>query len=173
MLLARFIRLFGKPRAISTRISRLHAAILRASRGRIRRSWALALGQPVMSITTTGRKSGEPRSTAVAYFKDRDAVVITAANLGNERHPAWALNLQTNPRATIVVGGRRLAVRARRARGEERERLWARWVELQPAAKAAAAIAGREIPVFVLTAQAGTAGGAPLKARKGAKRFTP
>jgi deazaflavin-dependent oxidoreductase (nitroreductase family) len=104
-----------------------------------------------MSLTTTGRKSGKPRSTAVAYFEEGDALVATAANLGNERDPAWALNLQANPRATIVAGGRRLAVRARRARGEERERLWARWVELQPPAKAAAAIAGREIPVFVLT----------------------
>jgi deazaflavin-dependent oxidoreductase (nitroreductase family) len=108
-----------------------------------------------MSITTTGRRTGKPRSTTVAYFRDGDAVVTTAANLGSERDPGWALNLEANPEATIVVGGQRHHVVARRARGEERERLWARWVELQPPAKAVQAIAGREIPVFVLERRAG------------------
>jgi F420H(2)-dependent quinone reductase len=151
MLLARFVRLFSRPRRITTRITRLHAAILRASRGRIRRSWAFALGLPVMSLTTVGRKTGKPRSTVVAYFEDGGALVTTAANLGNERDPSWARNLDANPHATIVVRGERRAVRARRARGGERERLWSRWLELQPPARAMAAIAGREIPVFVLT----------------------
>jgi F420H(2)-dependent quinone reductase len=152
MLLARFIRLFSRPRRITTRVTRLHAAILRASRGRIRRSWAFALGLPVMSITTTGRRTGKPRSTVVAYFEDGDALVTTAGNLGNERDPGWALNLEANPQAAVVVAGDRREVVARRARGEERERLWARWLQLQPPARAMAAIAGREIPVFVLTA---------------------
>lgn len=103
-----------------------------------------------MSITTTGRRSGKPRTTAVAYFRDGEAVVTTAANLGSERDPAWALNLEANPCATVVIRGERRRVRARRARGEERERLWARWAELQRPAEAVQAIAGREIPVFVL-----------------------
>jgi deazaflavin-dependent oxidoreductase (nitroreductase family) len=148
---ARLIRRIGEARAITTRVTRLHAAVLRASRGRIRRSWVFALGLPVMSLTTTGRKSGRPRSTAVAYFEDGGALVTTAANLGNRRDPAWALNLEADPRATVVVAGERREVHARRAHGEERERLWARWLELQPLARGAAAIAGREIPVFVLT----------------------
>jgi F420H(2)-dependent quinone reductase len=149
-LLARIARLAGRPRWLATRVSRLHAAVLRRSGGRIRRSWAFALGQPVMSLTTTGRRSGQPRSTAVAYFREGDALVTTAANLGNVRDPAWALNLDANPEAAVTVNGELRRVRARRASGEERERLWARWVELQPPARGVAAIAGREIPVFVL-----------------------
>jgi deazaflavin-dependent oxidoreductase (nitroreductase family) len=135
-------------------VTRLHAVILRASKGRIKRSWAFALGQQVMPITTIGRRSGKPRSTVVAYFHDGDSIVTTAANLGNTSDPAWALNLEANPEATVVIEGERRAMRARRAQGAERERLWARWEELQPPAKAVAAIAGREIPVFVLDARA-------------------
>ncbi len=151
--LARLIRFFGRPRWTTTRLTRLHAAILRASKGHIKRSWAFALGQHVMSITTIGRRSGKPRSTVIAYFYDGSSIITTAANLGNTRDPAWALNLQANPEVTIVVGGERRSMRARRAGGAERERLWARWEELQPPAKGVAAIAGREIPVFVLEAR--------------------
>ena len=104
-----------------------------------------------MSLTTTGRRTGRSRTTAVAYFREGEAIVTTAANLGSERDPAWALNLEADGRATAVVAGQRLHVLARRARGAERERLWAHWVELQgEAATATQAIAGREVPVFVL-----------------------
>jgi deazaflavin-dependent oxidoreductase (nitroreductase family) len=72
-------------------------------------------------------------------------------NLGDERTPSWALNLNANPRAVIELAGRRLAVSARRARGEEAVRLWRRWVELQPSAEPLRQLAGREIPLFVLT----------------------
>jgi deazaflavin-dependent oxidoreductase (nitroreductase family) len=154
-LLARLVRLVTRPRAITTRVTRIHAFLIRASGGRLRRSRAFALGQPVMSITTTGRRSGKPRSTTVTYFRDGDAIVTTAANLGSERDPAWALNLEANPEATVVIDGRRHEVTARRARGKERERLWARWLELQPPAESVQAIAGREIPVFVLEGRRG------------------
>jgi deazaflavin-dependent oxidoreductase (nitroreductase family) len=150
VLIAKLVRLFARPRWLATRVSRGHAALLRASGGRINRSWAFALGQHVMPITTTGRRSGKARTTAVAYFHDGDNVVTTAANLGNTRDPAWALNLEADPEATIVIDGREQQVRARRVHGAEHKRLWSRWEELQPPAQAVAAIAGREIPVFVL-----------------------
>jgi F420H(2)-dependent quinone reductase len=150
-LVIRFLNRSSKARAISARISRPHAAILRASRGRIRRSWLFARGQRVMVITTTGRKSGKRRSTVVAYFKDGEEFVISAGNLGSGRDPAWVLNLQGDPKATILVDGESHQVCARRAEGDQRERLWARWEKLQPPAKVVAAIAGREIPVFTLT----------------------
>jgi deazaflavin-dependent oxidoreductase (nitroreductase family) len=110
-----------------------------------------------MAITTTGRRSGEPRTTTVAYFYDHGKLVTTGANLGNRRDPAWALNLEANPDAEVLVEGQRHRVRARRTIGEERERLWAHWVKLQPPAEAAQAIAGREIPVFVLEPREETA----------------
>jgi F420H(2)-dependent quinone reductase len=150
-LVIRFMNRSSKARAISARISRPHAAVLRASRGRIRRSRLFALGQPVLVITTTGRKSGKRRSTVVAYFKDGEDFIISAGNLGSGRDPAWVLNLQADPKATILVDGESRQVYAHRAESDQREQLWARWEELQPPAKTVAAIAGREIPVFILT----------------------
>ena len=150
-LLARLARLPNQITPVSTRISRLHSWLLRRSGGRLRRSWLFAAGQPVISLTTTGRKSGKPRSTAVACFVDGDRLVSAGMNLGKSSHPAWALNLIANPQATIAIAGETVDVTARQAEGEERERLWRRWVELQPSAEAFEDLAGREIPLFVLS----------------------
>jgi len=79
-----------------------------------------------------------------------DAYVVTAANLGSERDPAWLGNLTSDPQAEVVVDGRRRAVVARRATGEEAHRLWRLWIERLPAAETFRQIAGREIPVVVL-----------------------
>jgi deazaflavin-dependent oxidoreductase (nitroreductase family) len=109
-----------------------------------------AAGQPVLALTTVGRRSGLPRSTAVACFTDGDDLVVAGMNLGVSRHPAWALNLESNPNATIEVGGQRIPVTARRATDGEAAQLWRRWLELQPSADAFRELAGREIPLFVL-----------------------
>lgn len=109
---------------------------------------------PVLSITTTGRRTGDLRSTVVAYMRAGDDYVVTAANLGSPSPPSWFFNLTANPEAEIEVGGQRLSVRARRAAGQEADRLWTAWLELLPAANVFADIAGREIPVVVLEPQA-------------------
>ena len=72
-------------------------------------------------------------------------------NLGVEHDPGWALNLEAEPAAVIDLGGRRIPVHARRAHGAEAGELWSRWVKLQPSARAFRDLAGREIPLFVLT----------------------
>lgn len=138
-------------RFLSTRLTKLHARLLRLSGGRLRRSWVFAGGQPVLALTTTGRRTGQPRTTAVACFVHGEDLVLAGMNLGVQRPPAWALNLQTTPNATVEVGGQRLPVHARHAGGEEARVLWQRWVELQPSASAFREIAGREIPLFVLS----------------------
>ena len=148
--LARLVRLLTRPRPLVTRFTRLHALALRASGGRIRRSRLLAGGMPVLSITTTGRRSGEPRSTVIAYMQTGGGLVVTAANLGNEKAPAWYLNLLADPNAEVEVDGRRSPVRARVTADEEADALWAQWLELLPAAEDFQTIAGRRIPVVVL-----------------------
>jgi deazaflavin-dependent oxidoreductase (nitroreductase family) len=135
----------------TARVTRFHAWLLRRSGGRLQRSWLFAAGQPVLSLTTTGRKSGLPRSTAVACFSEGTELAVAGMNLGVARDPAWALNLDAEPAATIEVRGEQIPVVARRARGDEAERLWRRWAELQPSAPAFRELAGREIPLFVLT----------------------
>jgi deazaflavin-dependent oxidoreductase (nitroreductase family) len=110
-----------------------------------------AAGQPVLALTTTGRRTGLPRSTAVACFSHDDDLVLAGMNLGVTHHPAWALNLQANPAATIDISGQTIPVTARQATGDEAAKLWQRWLELQPSADAFRELAGRDIPLFVLT----------------------
>jgi deazaflavin-dependent oxidoreductase (nitroreductase family) len=134
----------------SSRVTRAHAWLLRRS-GRLRHSWLFAAGQPVLSLTTTGRKTGARRSTAVACFRDGDVLAIAGMNLGVVRDPSWSLNLEANPHAEIDLAGEKISVIARRAEGEEAAELWSRWVELQPSATAYRELAGREIPIFILS----------------------
>jgi F420H(2)-dependent quinone reductase len=124
---------------------------VRLSGGRIRRSRLLAGGQPVLSLTTTGRRTGQERSTIVAYLRDDGDYAVFAANLGSERDPAWCLNLDAHPQAIVHVDGRAFRVNARRATGPEHERLWNEYAARLPAVEHFRAIAGREIPIFVLT----------------------
>jgi len=128
----------------------VHPRLYRWSGGRIgRKIWGL----PVLLLTTTGRKSGLPRTRALMYLPDGDAFVVIASNLGDARHPLWWLNLKANPEATVLVGREETAVRAREAQGEERERLWAAVVAIAPTYDAYKAATGREIPVVVLEAR--------------------
>jgi deazaflavin-dependent oxidoreductase (nitroreductase family) len=135
---------------VSVRVTRLHAWLLRRSGGRLRRSWLFAAGQPVISLTTTGRRTGQPRSTAVACFVDGDRLHVAAMNLGQQRDPSWAINLTADPRATVTIAGQTASVLARRLYGQAAERAWSRWLQLQPSAQAFQRIAQRPIPIFVL-----------------------
>jgi deazaflavin-dependent oxidoreductase (nitroreductase family) len=150
-LLARAARAPILIRFLSTRVTRFHAWLLRHTRGHLRRSWLFAAGQPVLALTTRGRRSGLLRSTAVACFARDDDLVVAGMNLGVPRDPAWALNLESNPDATIDVGGQKIPVTATRATDGEAAELWSRWVELQPSAVTFRELAGRDIPLFVLT----------------------
>ena len=150
MTLARFLRSLTRFRHIQPQVGRLHAAILRRSRGRIRRSLVLAGGQPVLALTTTGRRSGEPRSTVVAYVRDGDAYAVGALNLGSDRDPGWCLNLRADPRAHVTVNGEHKAVRARQANGEEGRRLWQAFIDRLPAIENSLRVARRDVPLFVL-----------------------
>jgi deazaflavin-dependent oxidoreductase (nitroreductase family) len=150
MTLARVARLFTRPRWLVTRFTRFQAWALRRAGGRIRRSRLLAGGQPVLSLTTAGRRSGRARSTVVAYLREGDTYFVTAGNLGSDRSPAWSLNLEADPRAEVEVGGERFSVRARRLDGVEAERVWRRLIERVPAVEAFRRLPRREIPVIAL-----------------------
>jgi deazaflavin-dependent oxidoreductase (nitroreductase family) len=134
----------------TTRFTRLHAVLLRLARGRLRRSWLFAAGQPVMGLTTIGRRSGTKRTTTVTAFCCGDRLAAAGVNLGLERNPGWSYNLEANPDAWITLRGRTIPVRARKAVGEEWEELWAQWIHVQPSAKTWAQLAGRQVPIFVL-----------------------
>ena len=126
---------------------KIHPALLRLSGGRI---GARVVGMPVLLLTTKGRKSGQPRTCALTYLAKDDAHVVIASCLGEPRHPAWWLNLEASPDAEIEIAGRKQAVRARRATGEERERLWNEVVSVNADYAEYQKRTTREIPVVVL-----------------------
>lgn len=128
--------------------------------GRLTRGRVVALGLiPSLVITTTGRRSGKPRSNPLVFVPDGDAFVVIGSNWGQTQHPGWAMNLLADPTAEVDVKGRRVAVRAEWASGAERERLWQLLVTEWPAYRTYVQRAGgREIHIFRL---APTGRGAP------------
>ncbi len=87
---------------------KVHVALYRAGGGRV--GGRLRKGVPVLLLTTTGRKTGRRRTTPLLYVEEGDRYVVVASAGGAPSHPAWYLNLRSNPAATIQVGGRKLAV---------------------------------------------------------------
>jgi F420H(2)-dependent quinone reductase len=102
-------------------VGKLNTPLYRISGGRLGGRVGRA---PVLLLTTTGRKSGQPRTCPVVYLEDGDRFVVINTNAGNSRTPAWSLNLRADPEAEVEVGARRRRVRARIAEGEERAELW-------------------------------------------------
>lgn len=100
---------------------RMNVPVYRWSGGRIGGRVGKA---PVLLLTTTGRKSGQRRTSPVVYLAREPDVVLIDTNAGNERLPAWSLNLGANPEAEVELGRQRRRVVARRAEGAEREELW-------------------------------------------------
>jgi F420H(2)-dependent quinone reductase len=128
-------------------VGKLNVPLYRLSRGRI--GGRVGKG-PVLLLTTTGRKSGEPRTAPVLYLADGDRYVVINTNAGNAKTPAWSLNLRADPEAEVEVRGKRAKVRARIAEGEERADLWRRHMEQYSGWDFYESKLDREIGVFVL-----------------------
>ncbi|MGI8563079.1 MAG: nitroreductase/quinone reductase family protein [Candidatus Dormibacter sp.] len=100
----------------------------------------------LLLLTTTGARSGQPRTAVLGYGRHADSYVVIASNNGATSHPAWYQNLLANPTATVEVGRDRFQVRARTAEPAEREQVAAAvsWLEQQQA------LTSREIPLVLL-----------------------
>jgi deazaflavin-dependent oxidoreductase (nitroreductase family) len=97
-----------------------------------------------------GAKSGIRRTSPLQYVEDGENVAVIASKGGFPKHPAWFHNLMAHPETTVQIGSERRPVRARVARGEERERLWAKAVRMYRPYADYRVRAGREIPLVVL-----------------------
>jgi deazaflavin-dependent oxidoreductase (nitroreductase family) len=95
-----------------------------------------------MLLTTTGRRTGNARTTPVMYVPDGDRFVISSENFGQQRPAAWPLNLAAEPRATVQVGRAVVECRARLLDDEQADRYWPRLVEAWPAHEAYRARSG-------------------------------
>ncbi|MBA0124510.1 nitroreductase family deazaflavin-dependent oxidoreductase [Haloechinothrix sp. YIM 98757] len=105
---------------------------------------------PVLVLTTTGRKSGATRKSALIYQEYGDSYVVVASKGGADTHPDWYLNLRANPRVEVQVGAETFAAEARTAGAEERAELWPKMAAVWPDYDKYQASTDREIPVVVL-----------------------
>jgi F420H(2)-dependent quinone reductase len=107
-------------------------------------------GLPVLLLTTTGRKSGKPRTVPLGYLRDGSTYVIIASSGGLPRHPAWFFNLQSHPEATIQAKEVQVQVRAELANPEKKRELWARLLEVAPGYANYQKRTSRDIPMVIL-----------------------
>lgn len=129
---------------------RVHRVLYRLAGGRVLWTPAGKRGWGAMHLTTIGRKSGRARGVIVGYLEDGDTPFVMAMNGWDEGHPAWWLNLRAHPDAVIRLKGQpERPVRAREAEGEERERLWRRWAEVDEDLDAYAAMRSVAAPMVV------------------------
>ncbi|HEU5301324.1 MAG TPA: nitroreductase family deazaflavin-dependent oxidoreductase [Acidimicrobiia bacterium] len=127
----------------------LHQFLYERTDGRIGASLG---GRPMLLLRTVGRKTGEPRTSALLYVPDGDDRVVIASKGGAPNHPGWYHNLVAQPDVEIQVGRERIPVRARVAEGDERTRLWAKADEVNKGQYAAyQSRTERTIPVVVLS----------------------
>jgi deazaflavin-dependent oxidoreductase (nitroreductase family) len=135
-----FIRLFWH----------VHRALVRVTRGRLGLWRPKPNGWGALRLTTTGRRSGRTRQVVVGYVEDGQNLVTLAMNGWGAAEPAWWLNLQDHPEAIAQTRDGSRPVRAHAAVGEERERLWSRWAEIDVGLDAYASLRPTETAVVVL-----------------------
>lgn len=135
-LLARALKYFA----------RAHIAVYRRTNGRL---GAKLLWFPTALLTTTGRKSGQPRTTATLYVRDGPKLVLPASFGGRNADPMWYRNLRANPLVLVQVRNEHLAMTARDATDEERRRYWPVLIRMYPPYKNYRDAADRVIPLVV------------------------
>ena len=128
-------------------VTKVHRTIYRLSGGRV---GAKLSGMPMLLLETVGRRSGRERVMPLLYVEDEQGWIVVGSNAGDDRHPAWWLNLRARPEATVRIGRERHAVRGRRATPAEEARLWPRLVAAYAPYARYREGTRREIPVVIL-----------------------
>lgn len=126
----------------------VHKELYRRSGGRI---GGKAGSVQMLILTTTGRKSGQPRETMLNYGVDGDRLVLVASFGGDDRHPQWYRNLEANPEVTVQIGTETRRMNAANATPEERPRLWSLMTARYSGYDSYQRRTEREIPVVVLS----------------------
>ena len=126
---------------------KVHRFVLRVSGGRIGSRMG---SMQVLLLETTGHKSGQPRTVGLSYLEDGGRYFVMGSYAGEDRDPAWATNLEAQPRATVTIRGRRLPVVARALEDAERRVMFDRFFAADAAYGEYQERTTREIPVFEL-----------------------
>jgi deazaflavin-dependent oxidoreductase (nitroreductase family) len=135
---------------LSGTLHRIDKPLLQLTNNRTSFTSILA-GLPVIVLTTTGSKSGLPRTTPLVALADGEKIILIASFFGSTRHPAWYHNLRANPKVNVSHKGQTGQYRARITAGEERLNYWQMAANLYPGYSLYKQKAGdRKIPVVVL-----------------------
>jgi deazaflavin-dependent oxidoreductase (nitroreductase family) len=125
-----------------------HKTVFRLSGGKVANRGS---GMPVLMLTTTGRKSGQPRETMLTSpLQEGAAIVLVASKGGDDRNPAWLLNLRDDPKVQVTMNGATTPMTARIADPDEKAKLWPRIVADHDNYAGYQAKTERDIPVVVL-----------------------
>ena len=125
-----------------------HIKAYRDSDGEVGYLWN---GVTTLLLTTTGRRTGEPRTSALIFGQDGEDRIVVASMGGAPTHPQWYLNVEANPHAEVQVKGDHVAVIARTATAEEKPRLWKLMVDAWPNYDTYQTRTDRDIPVVILS----------------------
>ncbi|HEV7582112.1 MAG TPA: nitroreductase family deazaflavin-dependent oxidoreductase [Mycobacterium sp.] len=120
--------------------------IYRRSNGKLGGTFQKA---PVALLTTTGRKTGEPRVSPLLYLREGNRVLLVASRGGSDKHPLWYLNLKADPKVTVQIKDEVLQLQARDATGAEREEYWPKLVAMYPSFDDYKSWTDRVIPVVI------------------------
>jgi deazaflavin-dependent oxidoreductase (nitroreductase family) len=112
---------------------------------------SLFAGVPVLILTTTGARSGKPRSVPLVGIYDQDSIILIASNYGQAHHPGWYYNLRADPRAVVTTSDQPRYYLSRETEGAERDKYWRMAIGVFPGyAEYEKRTKGRRIPVMVL-----------------------
>jgi deazaflavin-dependent oxidoreductase (nitroreductase family) len=137
----------SRPLALAMKyFARAHIRLYRRTNGRL---GAKLLWFPAALVTTTGRKSGQLRTTPTLYLRDGERVILPASFGGRDSNPGWYRNLIANPKVHIQIRGDHLELVARDATDEERKRYWPRLIRMYPPYRGYRQAADRVIPLVV------------------------
>jgi len=125
----------------------LDRAVSKLTGGRIVLSASLV---PSLVLTTTGRKTGQPRRTPLATLPVDDGFLVVGSNFGKEHHPAWTANLLANPDADVSFKGKDIPVVAHLLDAGEKEEVWPKLLEIWPTYDRYVERSGRDLRVFKL-----------------------
>jgi deazaflavin-dependent oxidoreductase (nitroreductase family) len=124
-----------------------HTRKYKETDGEVGHDWQ---GTQTLLLTTTGRQSGEPRELPLIYAPWKDTYLVVASNGGNDKPPAWYVNLREDPDVEVQVRGDRFKAKARDATPEEKAEMWPTMTKEWPAYDEYQTKTEREIPVVVL-----------------------
>ena len=131
-------------------LHRVDRPVYRLTRGRATLG-SLVSGLPVALLTTTGARTGRPRTVPLLLLPSSEGLAVIASNWGRQGPPAWERNLRADPVATVSLAGARTRVRAVEARGERRARIWREALAVYPGYAAYERRAGgRRLGMYVL-----------------------